>query len=89
MLVYSLAVIGCPDRIFVIKMVSAFVHYELMFCSPRYLRAVTAAMSIANIVKSSLGPLGLDKMMVDNIGVRLCPVFTRTVSLQLMIFPRK
>jgi len=29
-----------------------------------------AAQTIANIVKSSLGPLGLDKMMVDNIGVR-------------------
>lgn len=32
-------------------------------------RPVTAALSIANIVKSSLGPLGLDKMLVDNIGV--------------------
>ena len=31
---------------------------------------VVAAQSIANIVKSSLGPLGLDKMLVDNIGVR-------------------
>ena len=31
---------------------------------------VTAALSIANVVKSSLGPLGLDKMLVDNIGVR-------------------
>ncbi|KAL3888194.1 hypothetical protein ACJMK2_000617 [Sinanodonta woodiana] len=29
---------------------------------------VLAACSIANIVKSSLGPLGLDKMMVDDIG---------------------
>lgn len=32
---------------------------------------VLAAQSIANIVKSSLGPMGLDKMLVDNIGVRL------------------
>jgi T-complex protein 1 subunit alpha len=32
--------------------------------------AVLAAQSIANVVKSSLGPLGLDKMLVDNIGVR-------------------
>ena len=32
---------------------------------------VTAALAISNIVKSSLGPLGLDKMLVDNIGVRL------------------
>ena len=28
------------------------------------------AASIANIVKSSLGPVGLDKMLVDDIGVR-------------------
>jgi len=31
--------------------------------------SVVAAQTIANIVKSSLGPLGLDKMLVDNIGV--------------------
>ena len=30
---------------------------------------VMAASAIANIVKSSLGPLGLDKMLVDDIGV--------------------
>ena len=30
---------------------------------------VMAACSIANIVKSSLGPVGLDKMLVDDIGV--------------------
>jgi len=29
---------------------------------------IMAAMSIANIVKSSLGPVGLDKMMVDDVG---------------------
>ncbi|CAG8778491.1 387_t:CDS:2, partial [Dentiscutata heterogama] len=29
---------------------------------------VLAVMSIANIVKSSLGPVGLDKMLVDDIG---------------------
>ena len=29
-------------------------------------------MSIANIVKSSLGPVGLDKMLVDDIGVSHC-----------------
>ena len=28
-----------------------------------------AAAALANIVKSSLGPLGLDKMLVDDIGV--------------------
>jgi hypothetical protein len=30
---------------------------------------VMAACSISNIVKSSLGPVGLDKMLVDDIGV--------------------
>lgn len=30
---------------------------------------MTAAASIANIVKSSLGPVGLDKMLVDDVGV--------------------
>ncbi|ALC47235.1 Cctgamma, partial [Drosophila busckii] len=30
--------------------------------------AVMAALSISNIVKSSLGPVGLDKMLVDDIG---------------------
>ena len=35
---------------------------------------VTAAVSVANIVKSSLGPVGLDKMLVDDVGVNLtCP----------------
>ncbi|KAJ1974036.1 chaperonin-containing T-complex alpha subunit Cct1, partial [Dimargaris verticillata] len=29
---------------------------------------VLAALSIANVVKSSLGPVGLDKMLVDEIG---------------------
>merc|ERR1719181_102991 len=29
---------------------------------------VTATMAISNIVKSSLGPVGLDKMLVDEIG---------------------
>ena len=31
---------------------------------------MTAVLAIANIVKSSLGPVGLDKMLVDDIGVR-------------------
>ena len=32
---------------------------------------VMAALSVANVVKSSLGPLGLDKMLVDNVGVSI------------------
>ena len=31
---------------------------------------VLATQAISNVVKSSFGPLGLDKMMVDDIGVR-------------------
>ncbi len=31
---------------------------------------VVATQTIANTLKSSLGPLGLDKMLVDNLGVR-------------------
>lgn len=40
--------------------------------------AVMAAASIANIVKSSLGPVGLDKMLVDDIGV--CIICNRVFS---------
>jgi len=43
---------------FVNKMVSIFLIFFL----------VLAAVSLANIVKSSLGPQGLDKMLVDDIG---------------------
>lgn len=35
---------------------------------------VLATQAIANVVKSSFGPSGLDKMMVDDIGVS-CLVF--------------
>ena len=31
--------------------------------------SVMAALSVANIVKTSLGPVGLDKMLVDDVGV--------------------
>uniref|UniRef100_A0A8C2IG21 T-complex 1 n=1 Tax=Cyprinus carpio TaxID=7962 RepID=A0A8C2IG21_CYPCA len=41
--------------------VSDTIHFICCF-------AVMAAASIANIVKSSLGPVGLDKMLVDDIG---------------------
>ena len=37
---------------------------------------VLAALSVANVVKSSLGPVGLDKMMVDDIGVSLVLIET-------------
>ena len=33
-----------------------------------WFKIVTAILAIANIVKNTLGPAGLDKMMVDDIG---------------------
>jgi hypothetical protein len=61
-----------PDKKFVIKMVSepgeTFVRLKCLWLRHA---SVTAALAISNIVKSSLGPLGLDKMLVDNIGVRV------------------
>jgi hypothetical protein len=43
---------------------------------------VVAASSIANVVKSSLGPTGLDKMMVDEMGVsRLCCFLPGTLAI--------
>lgn len=42
---------------------------------------VMAAVAIANIVKSSLGPLGLDKMLVDDVGVSVCWVPDATCTL--------
>jgi T-complex protein 1 subunit alpha len=41
----------------------------------KILHIVLATQSISNVVKSSLGPVGLDKMLVDDIGVLL---FERT-----------
>ena len=41
---------------------------------------VMAALSGANIVKTSLGPVGLDKMLVDDVGVRefiIAVIFSR------------
>ena len=37
-----------------------------------------AAVSVANIVKTSLGPVGLDKMLVDDVGVSLSAVCSGT-----------
>lgn len=47
-----------------------YLHDETRFLNKFsiFLYVVTAAASLANIVKSSLGPLGLDKMLVDDIG---------------------
>lgn len=42
--------------------VRIFIVYDI------YLIIVMAVQSLSNIVKSSLGPQGLDKMLVDDIG---------------------
>jgi hypothetical protein len=33
---------------------------------------VTAAVAVANVVRTSLGPVGLDKMLVDDMGEVIC-----------------
>ena len=38
---------------------------------------VMATQAIANVVKSSFGPSGLDKMMVDDIGVSSSPSLSK------------
>lgn len=38
--------------------------------TPGLCRTVHATQAISNVIKSSFGPSGLDKMMVDDIGVR-------------------
>lgn len=45
-------------------------HFKVPLIPNQLINKVMAAASLANIVKSSLGPLGLDKMLVDDIGVR-------------------
>ena len=61
-----------------------YMYIQYIICinynaSTRLLYAVIAAVSVANIVKSSLGPVGLDKMLVDDVGVRyihVCEICT-------------
>ena len=45
---------------------------------------VLAAMTIANVVRTSLGPLGLDKMLVDDIGVSFVYADRRDSNLTLI-----
>lgn len=49
----------------ILKFVEIYLAVQLFFLS----LSVMAATAIANIVKSSLGPVGLDKMLVDDVGV--------------------
>lgn len=45
---------------------------------------VLATQAIANVVKSSFGPSGLDKMMVDDIGVRYLAGVLGTLMLKFL-----
>lgn len=45
---------------------------------------VLATQAIANVVKSSFGPSGLDKMMVDDIGVRYLARVRGKLTLKLL-----
>lgn len=55
-------VLSCPDSCLCRL-------YTFIFLGFFYV--VMAVSAIANIVKSSLGPVGLDKMLVDDVGVRI------------------
>lgn len=56
-------------KVYVAKMVrKRLVLPDFSYCF--FFVIVMAALSIANIVKTSLGPVGLDKMLVDDVGVR-------------------
>ena len=46
---------------------------------------MTAALAVANIVKTSLGPVGLDKMLVDDIGDVLITNDGATILAQLEV----
>lgn len=48
---------------------------------------VMAANAIANIVKSSLGPVGLDKMLVDDIGVSTKQLFNIVWDKKKILIP--
>jgi hypothetical protein len=58
--IFSWEEVKSRTKIFEIRMVCLFLTWLIL---------VLATQSIANVVKSSLGPVGLDKMLVDDIGV--------------------
>jgi len=57
------------EPIFEIKMVCSCLTTPFMYLLADQ-APVVATQAISNVVKSSFGPSGLDKMMVDDIGVR-------------------
>ncbi|OON13622.1 T-complex protein 1, alpha subunit [Opisthorchis viverrini] len=64
----SLSVLRSPHLVFVDKN-GIYLNLSLHYARVEKRRPhLLAACSIANIVKSSLGPVGLDKMLVDDVG---------------------
>lgn len=61
---------GKKRRPFFIECHVYHIPWLLYVPSIHFRNSVIAAVSVANIVKSSLGPVGLDKMLVDDVGVR-------------------
>lgn len=66
---------GCQQSLVEPRSVVQISEIRMVSSSPRYRSTasdtflVLATQAIANVVKSSFGPSGLDKMMVDDIGV--------------------
>ena len=65
----------CQQSLVELRSVVQISEIRMVSSSPRYRSTpfnnskVIATQAIANVVKSSFGPSGLDKMMVDDIGV--------------------
>ena len=65
----------CRQSLVELRSVVQISEIRMVSSSPRYpstasnFSIVLATQAIANVVKSSFGPSGLDKMMVDDIGV--------------------
>lgn len=59
-----------PDRLTTVHCPPRIAPYSLIVieCVLAFFCLVTAVIALANIVRSSLGPTGLDKMLVDDIG---------------------
>ena len=75
--------------LFVSRRFRSYAKWSVTFVWTRLVRSflidlVLAAMTIANVVRTSLGPLGLDKMLVDDIGVSFVYADRRDSNLTLI-----
>ena len=80
----ALVLVYCFERVALKMTIDSATTTSIVFVTFE----VMAAVSVANIVKTSLGPVGLDKMMVDDVGVGLSLVFflLRSIILTRRIF---